>query len=67
MVILAGSELFTGNCLMVMALLERRITPVQLLRNLAFADGEQAPGNLGRGEHGQISFSLSCGFMRTQY
>ena len=33
MVILAGSELFTGNCLMVMALLERRITPVQLLRN----------------------------------
>ena len=34
---------------------------------LAFAGGEQAPGNLGRGEHGQISFSLSCGFMRTQY
>ena len=33
MVILAGSELFTGNCLMVMALLERRITPAQLLRN----------------------------------
>lgn len=31
--ILAGSELFTGNCLMVMALLERRITPAQLLRN----------------------------------
>ena len=34
---------------------------------LAFAGGEQAPGDLGRGEHGQISFSLSCGFMRTQY
>ena len=33
MVILAGSELFTGNCLMVMALLERYITPAQLLRN----------------------------------
>ena len=33
MVILAGSELFTGNCLLVMALLERRITPAQLLRN----------------------------------
>ena len=34
---------------------------------LAFASGEQAPGDLGRGEHGQISFSLSYGFMRTQY
>lgn len=33
MVMLAGSELFTGNSLMVIALLARRITPVQLLRN----------------------------------
>ncbi len=33
MVILAGSELFTGNCLMVMTLLERRITAAQMLRN----------------------------------
>ena len=33
LVLIAGSELFTGNCLMVMALLERRITPAQLLRN----------------------------------
>lgn len=33
MVILAGSELFTGNCLMVMARLDGRITSRQLLRN----------------------------------
>lgn len=33
MVLLAGSELFTGNCLMVMALREGRITPCALLRN----------------------------------
>ena len=33
MVLLAGSELFTGNSLMVLALAERVITPAQLLRN----------------------------------
>lgn len=33
MVLLAGSELFTGNSLMVIALLDRRITAAQLLRN----------------------------------
>ena len=32
MVIIAGSELFTGNNLMVISLLEKRITPGQLLR-----------------------------------
>ena len=32
-VILAGSELFTGNCLMTVALLARRITAAQMLRN----------------------------------
>lgn len=32
-VILAGSELFTGNCLMIVAALDRRITAAQLLRN----------------------------------
>lgn len=36
MVLLAGSELFTGNCLMVMARLERRITTARLLRNWTF-------------------------------
>lgn len=33
MVLLAGSELFTGNSLMVIALLDGRITAAQLLRN----------------------------------
>lgn len=32
-VILAGIELFTGNCLMIVAALDRRITAAQLLRN----------------------------------
>lgn len=35
MVILLGGELFTGNCLMVMAALERRVTCKRMLRNLA--------------------------------
>ncbi len=35
MVILAGSELFTGNCLLVIPLLEREITLGQAVRNLA--------------------------------
>ncbi len=34
MVILLGGELFTGNCLMVMAVLDRRVTWGRLLRNL---------------------------------
>lgn len=33
LVMLAGGELFTGNTLMGVALIERRITPVMLLRN----------------------------------
>lgn len=33
MVLFAGSELFTGNCLMVVARLERRITTAGLVRN----------------------------------
>lgn len=33
MVILAGSELFTGNCLMVMARMERRVSTARLLRS----------------------------------
>ncbi len=32
-VLLAGAELFTGNCLMIMALAERKITVLQLLRS----------------------------------
>lgn len=34
MVILLGGELFTGNCLMIMAVLDRRVTWGRLLRNL---------------------------------
>ena len=33
MVIVAGSELFTGNCLMVIPLMEKEITVYQMLRN----------------------------------
>lgn len=33
MVILAGAELFTGNCLMIMSLSERRITFTQLIKS----------------------------------
>jgi formate/nitrite transporter len=33
MVVLTGTELFTGNCLMTIALLERRITAPAMLRN----------------------------------
>ena len=33
MVLLAGSELFTGNCLMVIPLIEKEIRPTSLLRN----------------------------------
>lgn len=35
MVVLTGSELFTGNCLLTMPLLRREITAAQCLRNLA--------------------------------
>ncbi|MBQ6404368.1 MAG: formate/nitrite transporter family protein [Oscillospiraceae bacterium] len=34
MVLIAGSELFTGNCLMIMGVLTRRITALGMLRNL---------------------------------
>lgn len=34
MVILAGSELFTGNCLLVMPLIKKEVTPLAVLRNL---------------------------------
>ena len=33
MVLLAGSELFTGNCLLVMPLAQKTITPAQMLRS----------------------------------
>lgn len=33
MVLMAGAELFTGNCLMIMAFAERKITLIQLLRS----------------------------------
>ena len=33
MVLLAGSELFTGNCLLVMPLAQKAITPAQMLRS----------------------------------
>lgn len=36
MVVVAGSELFTGNCLMVTALLSREIGPLKLLKNWFF-------------------------------
>ncbi len=36
MVVVAGSELFTGNCLMVTALLSREIGPLRLLKNWLF-------------------------------
>ena len=36
MVVVAGSELFTGNCLMVTALLSREIGPLKLLKNWCF-------------------------------
>ena len=35
MVLIAGSELFTGNCLLVIPLLEKEITLRQMLRNLS--------------------------------
>lgn len=35
LVIVGGAELFTGNALMVMAAVDRRITPAELLRNWA--------------------------------
>lgn len=34
MTVLTGSELFTGNCMMSMALADRKITLIQMLRNL---------------------------------
>lgn len=34
MVLIAGSELFTGNCLLVVPLLEKEITAAQMVRNL---------------------------------
>jgi formate/nitrite transporter len=34
MIVLVGGELFTGNCLMIMSVIDKRITVTQLLRNL---------------------------------
>jgi len=34
MVVIAGSELFTGNCLMLIPVLEKRVSPLQMIRNL---------------------------------
>ena len=47
MVVLAGSELFTGNCLLIIPLLEREIRLRALLRLSKtaqhFADGQVCP------------------------
>ncbi len=37
MILLAGSELFTGNCLLILPVLERRITPLAMVRCLCLA------------------------------
>ena len=34
MIVLVGGELFTGNCLMIMAALDKRVTMKHLIRNL---------------------------------
>ena len=36
MVILTGAELFTGNCLITISVLEKRVTPAGMIYNLVF-------------------------------
>lgn len=36
MVIMAGSELFTGNCLIIISVLEKRVSPGKMLKNWLF-------------------------------
>lgn len=47
LVIVAGAELFTGNNLLVMAYVSRKITLVQLLRNWAVVFAGNLVGSLG--------------------
>ena len=54
MVLMAGAELFTGNCLMIMALAERKINLIQLLRSWIIV----YLGNLAGGI--LIAFLISC-------
>jgi len=47
LVVVAGAELFTGNCLMVMAWISSRISLVQLLRNWGLVYFANLAGGLG--------------------
>lgn len=46
MVVLTGSELFTGNCLMITAVLDKKIHVSQMLRNLAVVYPANLAGSL---------------------
>ena len=48
MVLVAGSELFTGNNLIIIALLEKKITLPQMLKNWIFVFGGNFIGEIGR-------------------
>lgn len=39
LVVFTGSELFTGNCLMIIPTLEKKIKPVSMIKNLANLSG----------------------------
>lgn len=47
LVMIAGAELFTGNCLIVMAAANRQITPMQVVRNWVIVWVGNAVGALG--------------------
>lgn len=55
LVIVGGAELFTGNALMVMAAVDRRITPGALMRNWAIVYGGNVIGAAGLA----LAFGLS--------
>ena len=61
MVILSGAELFTGNCLMVLTLLEREITTAQMLKSWFWVYFGNAVGGLlvaaGCAFSGQLGYS----------
>ncbi len=46
LVILVGAELFTGNCLMIMAVMDKRITWQSMIRNLVLVYGSNLIGSL---------------------
>lgn len=46
MVVIAGSELFTGNCLLIIGVLQKDITFLQMLRNLVFVYIGNAIGSI---------------------